>query len=482
MATRIILLLVALVAAGVAAPVLTAQFYGEDEVGVYITGNWLVEAIRAGDVVQVARILVGSYHPPGRFLLAAAGFFLFGPSPWALRLPAVAIWAAVCVLTADITRRLTSSAWAGLIAGLLVAASGLFSLEALGFGHGAATFWVMLFIWLKIRHPIWDVQSRLTRRQYVQGGSILALGFLWFTSLLPLVGMYHLHYFIQAVRQKNVETFQRYVILSLPFVGFYAAYYLIFLGVPWYAIEQGWRDRPVGQLHQNLARSGSARLNVESFMENLKGLNWYHVPFVSWSLLAVGAVHQWQIARPLAWMLTPYALIFSFYIMDNTLQHFLSYYIWLLPWAIAALWRWGARRGRDWQSAIILLLTATLIGTFVFGYEANMRRYTEETYPYELAPMVFGAGKWRTNLVRPLPQMTADLARLLGPYDAWTVTIDGALPLYYFPDARYVSADTVDCTSLRVQVRHRDQPLVCDVVPVRTVNYSGSVLQLVVLR
>lgn len=481
MATRNILLLVALVAVVMAAPILTAQFHGEDEVGVYITANWLALSLSKGDWLPFGQVLVGSYHPPGRFLLATVSFLLFGPSIVALRLPAVVVWVATCVLAADITRRLVNK-WAGLITGILLGASGLFSLEAMGFGHGVLTFWVMLFIWLKLKNPIWDLDSYRARRHYLLGGSILALGFLWFTSLLPIAGMYHLYYFYLVARQKNLEKVRQYLLLTIPFIFFYVGYYLIFLGLPQFAITHGIRERAVGQLHQNIARAQSAHFNTQSFIENIRGLNWYHLPFVSWFLLLIGVVAQWRYARILFWLLMPYALLFSFYIVDNTSQHFLSYYIWLLPFAVAGLWQWGQRRGRDWQGVVICALAAMCISAAAFGYVTSVRRYTEASYPYGLETKVFGLSKWRTNLDRPLPQIAADLERILEPADQWTATTDGTLPLYYFPDPRYVSPEEVSCQNLRAYVRSRTQPLLCDLVPEEVLTYPESFLEVVLVR
>lgn len=459
-----ITLITACVAALFASFIFTAQFHGEDELGVYVTADQLAQAFKTHDWFTIARVLVGSYHPPGRFLLATASFLIFNPSPFALRLPTFVIWVAACVLAADIAQRLTG-AKAGLITGVLLGASGLFNLEALGFGHGVLTFWVMLFIWLYLKNP----------KQYLLGGIILAVGFLWFTSLLPIIGMYHLYYAWRAIKEKTIK---RYIVLTLPFVVFYVLYYLIFLGVPYYAWMHGIRSRPVGQLHQNLARAGSSQINLISFIENLKGLNWYHLPFISWLFLLAGLVWQWRQRRQLFWILTPYGLLFSFYIMDNSLQHFLSYYIWLLPFGVAAIWQWGSMQSQDWQGAILILLIASCVGAAAFGYIANMRRYNEVTYPYTLEAAVFGSGKWRTNLIRPLPQIAADLAQHLGPADQWTVTIDGTLPMFYFPDSRYVLFNNT-CQGLRVLVRSKNQPLACDRMPRQVITYPNSRLELV---
>lgn len=504
MATRLIILIVSIVAAAFASPILGAQFYGEDEVGVYITANWLAQSLMTGDWVTFLSVLVGSYHPPGRFLLATASFLLFGPSAFALRLPTVVLWAVTCVLAADIARRQAGPASGGagqlasLVTGVLLGASGLFSLEALGFGHGVATFWGMLFIWWKVKHPTWNLVLRSARRQYLIGGIVIALGFLWFTSFLPIAGVYHLYYAYRAVRQKNIEKMRQYFLLTLPFIFFYTAYYLIFLGLPQYALRHGIRDRAVGQLHQNLARNQSAHLNVQSFIENMRGVNWYHLPFISWLLLVVGVVGQWRYSRPLFLLLTPYALLFSLYLVDNTPQHFLSYYIWLLPFAVAALWQWGKKHGRDWQGTVVCLLLAACVAAAAFGYVANRHRYTETAYPYYLEPAVWGQSKWRTNLVRPLPQIAADLSTLLGPSDLWTVTIDGALPLYYFPDLRFVTVETSEraqsngsClelklpelsrTSLRAIVRSRQQLPFCSISLEKVLTYPESFLEIALI-
>ena len=485
---KYVLLGIYLVSFSVASLIFSAQFHGEDELGVYITASWLVELIVQGDLFSFLRILVGSYHPPGRFLLAVVSFILLGPSAFALRLPAVLIWAATCVLAADTARRLSGRV-AGLIVGILLSVSGLYALQALGFGHGVLTFWVMLFVWFKVRTPTWSLVSKTARRDYVIGGVILGLGFLWFTSLLPIAGMYHLYYAYKAVREKVVG---RYLLITAGFFAFYAIYYAIFLGIPWYAVEAGIRQRPVGQLYQNLVRSGEARVNVESFVENLKGINWYHVPFISWVLLVAGIFWQWRCGREFLIILGPYALIFSFYLIGNTAQHFLSYYIWMVPFAIAGLWQFAHLRGQDWRGAMASFLIAICIASGLFGYVANTRRYTETDYPTWLQQSFFASGKWRTNLVRPLPQIAEDLSVVLGPEDLWTVTIDGPLSMYYFVDDRF--AETVfedhvfngrSCLALvsdvnvAAIVRSSTQAPLCDKDYVSLTAYEGSYLEIV---
>lgn len=176
----------------------------------------------------------------------------------------------------------------------------------------------------------WDIQSPQAQKIYLTGGVCCVLGFLWFTSLLPVCGMYHIIWGAFILHNPVYRRrFKKYFLLTLPFVGCYLLYYAVFLGWPAYVVYSGQVSKPFGQLHQYFLRANRTHLNTASLIANLRTLNWYVLPFVSWILLEVGLIYQARYYPRIFLILLGYGTLWSFYFLGDTPQHFLAYFCWL---------------------------------------------------------------------------------------------------------------------------------------------------------
>lgn len=418
-----------------AVSLLNAQFRGEDEILVLTATGQIVDGLRAFDPIAMIKPVLTADQPPGRHLLPVPFVWLLGRTELALRLPNVLAWAAAVAVAALVGRRL-GGVTVGVFTALLLGLSSLYDFEAMGHGHGVATLAVLLAVLQMVAGAGWGLPDRDARRRYIRGGAACAAGFLWFTSMLPVAGMYHALHGIAALRSADRrQAIRAYIVTTLPFVAFYAAYYAIFFGVPAYAVRTGLAPAAFGQLAHNQKRLNTSALNVESLVLNLGGLNWFFVPYASWVIVGAGMVYQARRYPGVFALLLPYAALFSFYLQHQTSAHFLAYAVWLAPFGVAALL---ATTRPHLRRAMIAILAVVTVGTAVWTYVGHVRRYTAQAFPEHLVTAVNGDLIWRNNVNRPLDAIERDLRSILGKDDRFVVTADGALPLYYFRDPRYL--------------------------------------------
>jgi hypothetical protein len=463
-----------------ASSILFGQFHGEDEIAVLTIGSRALE--------QPA-ILGAGVHAPGRYLTATLSTGLLGPSLLNLRLPHLLFWTATVAAAASIAQRLTSPA-GGLVAGLLLALSGLWHTEAFAGAHAMATFWILLLIWYKLRHPTWSLQTKQDRRRYFIGGLLAFLSFLWFTDGIVINAMYHLLYL-----SYNRRNLKRYALSAALFLILFVLYYALFVGVPYVMWKSGVVDHPIGQLHQYLLRANAAHLNLSAIKENFLVLNWYQFPLLGWILFILGTAWQMRHRRDLFLLLAPHWLIFNFYIVGGTPQHFFSDYIWVLPFGITQLFSFTNPQPFVTGRTIIMLglLISVVAG---FSYNAHAKLYTETTYPEALVTHVWGATLGRRNVYRPLSNVVIDLVRVLDPADRFTVTTERSIPNYYFRDDRYVKipitkrqTESGACfilnktlPNLRAVIIDRREPLCPGQAIERVMLYHESYLAVIVLK
>lgn len=477
---------------------LNAQFRDEDEITTLLVAGKTVNGIRNLDPIGIMRPIGASEHPPGRHLLAVPFVWVFGANEFALRLPNVLVWAVAVGVAADIGLRLAGM-WAGGVSGALLGLSGLFDLQGMGLGHGVATFWIMLLVRHMIQDAGWGLADARARRRYVVGAMYCAAGFFWFSSLLPICALYHaLHGWAGLKRAPWRQGLWTYARLSAPFAAFYVLYYAIFLGVPAYIVHQGLHSVPFGQFRHNVSRWTFAHPNWTSLTHNLRALNWYFLPFVSWALLIAGIGFQARYFPLVFAMLLPYAGLFSFYIFRDTPQHFFAYFSWIVPFAVAAAFSALTPARRNWAIALFAVLTGAVA---TWTYTGHIRRYTAESYPAALVSAVWGETLWRNNVVRPVHAIAADLEASLQPDDRFIVLSDGALPLYYFPDNRYLNSPPIvsdrdptthraclrltrredQCPTVRAAVSWTEQDFCSDQVET-VLRYPGSDLKVMLLH
>ncbi len=429
-----LVILVGFIACIPALTIMDAQFRHEDEVLTLRVSAYLAHLIRNAGVKAFVQRLISSYQPPARYIVVLPFVSILGASEAVLRLPNIFLWVAVCMVAANIGWHL-AGCWGGFFSGTLLAVSGLFDIEAMGLGHAGETLWIMLLINLLLSVSGRYIRASQIHKKYLLGGLYCAVGFVWFTALLPVCAGYHTFYGIIILHgQKSWKNFKKYLLLTLPFAGFYLVYYAIFFGWPAYLVYSG-QSGSLGQLHHNLRRADTSHLNITSMIQNLRALNWYVFPFFSWILLIAGMIYQARYHTKIFAILLGYGVLWSFYLSGNTAQHFFAYFCWLIPFGIAAF----ERVTTGWNKKIYLRLSwIVIVMTGLWTYQTHIKTYTYATYPEHLLSAVWGQTLWRNNIHRPMEEMAQQLQRILTPSDQFIVLSDGAFPLYYFRDERYL--------------------------------------------
>ena len=467
----IILSLVGLAGFLVSSSILKSLFIGEDEALYIRVCRDLLASILRLDIRTFAATLLAHDHPPFPILMVTPFIYLMGYTEAALRMPNVLLWTLNCIVAARIGWKL--GGWkVGLVSGLLLAVSGIYDVEALGFGQAGEVLFVFLLIEILLDDFKWNLDSPEARRKYLWGGTFLAIGYLFYTSTLPIILVYHLLFGYKMLKANfSLQTFRKYINFTLPFIAFYLVYNLIFLGIPAYRVYIQGVVQPYGQLRQNLGRAKTG-LNINSLLENLQVINWYVFPFTSWLVLAAGLYRQGRKYFDIFLILLGFGAIWSFYLNGNTGQHFLAYYCWAVPFGIDYLFQSFSQKNLYVQA---LTWGAVLCVLFTWTYTTHTQTYTHDTYPNALITMTWGKELgWINNLDRPMHEISGNLSDVLHANDGYISLIDGALNLFYFPDETKYAGDI---QSLQTRTDPKGQ---CFIPSAAVVN-SGKKIRAVVM-
>ncbi|SBW09591.1 membrane hypothetical protein [uncultured Alphaproteobacteria bacterium] len=425
---------------GVSAVMFFSSFHGDDEVMTLRVAARVVDALKTGDFRLTAMLLGADYHPPLRNLLPLPSIALLGPTMFAVRLPSILAWSLSCVLAGTIAVRLTSSRLIGLISGILVALTGLFQLEAMAIGHGYLTCIGLLLCRQLLIDPPRALLEKEDERAFIKTSMILYAGFLCFTTFSLYVAAIYTFYLISAIRapiDHRRRAISRLIWLALPFVLAYLAYYAVFIGVPLYMLKQGYVDAPFGQLHQNLLRSQTAHLNIQSLIDNIKTTNYYTFPVIGPLISAIGLIGMLRRSPALFASSFLYFIIISFYMSGNTGQHFLSLTVWCFPFAAAVILRSNETLAATAPRAVIGLVAAA-IGAWTFWL--HMWPYSDTSYPDDVAARSFGNPLWRNNAITPIEAVGARLGNTDGLVGS---AAGSAWEFYYFPNLNWARHPTL---------------------------------------
>lgn len=491
------LVAVGILAFGIGSNILDAYFMGEDEALFIRLIRSVVEYSMRGDWRNVGFSLLYHDHPPAPILLTAPFIYWLGYNEAALRLPNVLLWAINCMVAAKIGWRL-GGLRVGLLTGIFLAVSGIFDLQGLGFGAAGETLSVLLLVNVLLDDFEWHLETPQARKKYLWGGIYLALGYLFFTSTLPVIAAYHgLFLFFTLKSNPRWSTFWQYIQISFPLIAFYLIYTAIFMGIPAYEAYR-YDIRPYGQLGQNLGRAGVSKLGITSLWVNLRVMNWYVFPFLPWLILAVGMFSQLK-KYPLMFLsLVGYGAIWSFYLRGNTGQHFLAYFCWLTPFGIAAVEKYLWKKSSRLSWAVWTILLGSLL---IWTYQTHLKTYSYETYPRGLAAKTWSEPLgWVNNIYRPLRKIAMTLDQTLKPNEKYISLIDGALSLYYYPNEEqavsgvtpsssnetsqvqclWLPQETIKTYRIRAIVSYTDQT-VCPELIEKEIRYPGSNLLVTLL-
>lgn len=496
-----ITLLVGIISLAISANILHGFLQGDDEALFMTRASQILYEFRHGDMNDVRFLILGHDHPPAPIIILSFFIAILGYNVIALRLPNIILWVAVSMVATRVGWRV-GGLTVGFLSGFFIAISAIYDIEALGFGMSFEVLGVLLLINVLLDHFEWNLNSPSARYKYWLGGAYLAIGYLFYTSTLPIIGVYHALFAFMAYKSNpKFETIKSYLLYTLPFIGFYLLYNLVFLGIPAYDVYAH-GVAPYGQLAQNLGRANTA-LNFDSFIFNIKVMNWFILPFVSWFILGTGMWYQFRNNILIFITLLGYFLIWSFYLGGNTGQHFLAYFCWVLPFGIMAIYEFVKKREIFWRICTWILLFSMILA---WTYTTHIKMYTYESYPRSLISLFWAEPLgWINNIYRPMNEIAKVLDSKLGPNSKYLSLIDTSFYRFYYPEpegSRYLpvesampetrknpdgfpclwmSWDTIKANKIRAVVSYTNQS-VCSELIGEVINYPGSNLKLTLIR
>jgi|GEM_PF-6205946 len=482
---RFLLIIVIILSSIFAFSVAFTQFRGESEMQNLNSVNDLLNSLKSFNIVDFFKILISQYHPPARYIISLPFVCIFGPLEFSLRLANILFWIGVSIIAFFIGEKLLDT-WCGFFSGLLIGTAGLFGIEAIGSTHGYLTFWIMLLILHILKNPSFSLKTKNDRKNFFIGNLFLSIGFLGFTSIIPIIFTYNLIYFYYAVKERPI-TVKHFILYLIPFIIFYITYYFIFLGIPYYFYKNNLLDNYVGQLYQNIYRKSSSQLNIHSFISNLKGINGYFFPFLSWLILVIGSIYLFKTNKHIYLMIIGYAILFSFYIYGNTSNHFLSYFIWIIPMSTAFIITYIKKYS-------IILLSILMVLVISWSIIIHVIRYKEKTYPHFLLTYTYSETFRINNIVRPVRQIADDLKKYLDKDEYYLCLTDGAI-IFYAKDINYKDNSEIFLTEnkcykfydnkstkyIRAAVINEDD-FFCDDLIEKQINYEKSYLKLIIFK
>ncbi len=462
---------------------LRTPLIGEDEMMFLNNSHKVVKFLGNGDPSLLRIGILEATNPPASSLFPAPFVLAFGKSYVVFRIPHVLLWSLASLVTYAMGRILAGPT-AGFYSGILTGGSGMFALNANANAHGFFTFWLLIFVWRHLRGGIPDCRTREGRLIFTQAHGCLFLAFLAFNNAAAIVALYSVAagWKLWNSGAYRLSDWRGWIQLNLLFVSIYIVYYLLFVGLPWYWYQTGFYSQPMGFHARTMSRLEAAYLNLRSFWLNLKGINAYFLPGISIGIFLLGLIAMIRKAPGMAFALSAHLFTACFYLSDPTIPHFLPVFAVLLPFSIAALFRFRI---------VLLFLTAAV---FTWTYTLHLKRYTDETWPHALMEATHSQLYTRANLDRPLETIASDLHRLLPPNAKCFSLADGAIH-YYFNDPRmtaspalvqdtdgtWIFRDLQDLKTYRMAVTFTHRPFHPSLIQ-KTLTYPGSHLTLVEFR
>ena len=428
-------LFVLVLSALVALTATTWQFRGEDELLILQRARGIVEGIWQLDLRTFVGSTIGSHQPPARNVLVIPFVYALKDQEIALRIPGLILWIATIWVAMRIAQILANRQ-AGIWTGMFLGFSGIFTVTV---PHAAAWYvlCIMIFILHLTRHPAEALgRNKGGERYFYYGNAYLFLATLYFTSAAPMVVLFNCYYLVLSLKENKVS-FSTVLGTLFPFVviGFaYVIYAGVFFGIPWLAVKYSVIDEPIGMLAHHIQRGHMSGLNVHAFIANAKAINGYFLPFFSWYILIIAISHIYARDRKLLLFIGPQAVIFSFLLKGNTDQHFAYFFIWTVPFGIAAIHNYkNARLAKK-------LLPFFLVGVAIWTAVFHISRYSEDAYPSKFLRTMHSEYSRPPNIRRPINSIVATLKHDLRPGDKITgLGIDGSIPMYYFEDDAWVA-------------------------------------------
>jgi 4-amino-4-deoxy-L-arabinose transferase-like glycosyltransferase len=403
------------------------QFSGEDEVLRMRTSLYIINSLQHPYNLMAHKDTIYNLstvnQPPLRFLVITVGLLFLPMSEFALRFGAMLFSGLMVYLTLRLGTELGGRT-VGLCSAFFVAASGVFNWTSMAFSWS-----VIVCCFLQMSRIFNRGSYHASHPRFYK--DYLLINLLIFTAFLINTGVATVFagcvlWHLVGNRRQGLKVLA--FILSPGLL--YALYYLyFFVFVPFAIGDFDGTFVVYGQLKQTLYRSGGAHLNYESFFNNLKELNAYYLPFVSWILLICSLVQLFLRKRPEFIAFSLYALIWSFYLANSTGQYFLLFYTALVPFGIWCL------HERLKGKRLIYLTVGLCVLMMVWNYFLFLKPYKPQTYPKWLIDTAWAKTTRRHNIRRPYRQMGRDLDQVLSKDGKFLHDLSGCFTAYYYTDS-----------------------------------------------
>ena len=414
------------------------QLHGEDEATTFITSVNLLNNLKNFEVFNFLKSLIAANHPPGRYLLPIPFLEIFGESIMSMRIPYFFLWIGSCVLSTKIALKIGGKANA-LLTGIFLSTSGLFNLEVQSLSHGASVFFGLLLSNEILKNEI-DEDYINKKFELLKINILLLLGFIFFTTWSVIIFGFYLYLIINYYKKKKlISNTKNLFFLTYPFLFFYILYYLVFLGFPYWIINLNGLEvfnqtfnqqitidyKSFGQLHQYYHRA-NVSLNLSSFIDNIKTINWAYMPLVGPILFFLGIFNVYKKHKNIFFMIILYFFLFSFYFSGNTGQHIQTLFIILFAFSINELITSFKNK-----KLLTYFVFTKLVFLILITYNFHIKIYNEKNYPYNFEKIFFVQQKWPQNLVRPLDKIVLTLTETLKKNGPILNLIDGPVSLYH---------------------------------------------------
>lgn len=402
------------------------QFRGEDEASQLKSAEWMISSIRYVAIPQFSRTIATQPHPPLRYILAMPGIILFPHSEFGLRFVAILISFYMTYQVIKLGQDLGGNV-VGFTSGALIACSPVYNWTSTAFAWSLTVTMLIHSVRL-LRSNSLDIQTPSGEKTFTLVHIFVAVAFLINTGNILFFVSTLLVYFIH-----NSRRLHALVRLSWPFILFYGLYYAFFLIViPYVGAEFLNLTVPFGQLNQNLTRAEWSYLNYTSFLDNIKGINGYFIPYVSWVVLICALSYLIRYERVIAIWISIFVAAWSFYITSGTHQYFLLVFITIFPFGVKFICdKLGAKR-------FVILSIVIGIAISSWNYQLFIKPYGTNDPNYPTSLLIWGHATISRvhNISQPFDELANDIDELLTENKFFVHDISGSFTIFYYPSTK----------------------------------------------
>ena len=392
--------------------------------------------------------ILKDWHPPARNIFSTIFISVFGENITSQRIPYFFFWILSCIMCVKITEVFSGHNFTKFLVAILVAGSGLFHLQVIGFGHGIVTF-LGLYIIFKLSIFFKYKKTTIPFKEFNFISLICFIGFLFInTFILITINLYLIQLFL-IIRNKYLY-FSKFLLSSFLFGSLYIIYLMIFIGLPYMVTNDpqfvdlllktfgnldfgNWDQEPFGHYHQYLSRGSTVNIAYNSLLENISYLNWYFFPFIPILIIPISLIYLYSKNIYIFFLLINYFVVTNFLLSGNSSNHFASMFIWLIPFFCLSI-------NNTLKNLLSKLISITFCIVLIFYTTiCHLYPYNQSTYPFNLAEKLKGHVSWPHNLNRPLKLISNEIkSHKLRNYKIGYLNERGnsALINYYFKNNR----------------------------------------------